>query len=119
MQRLDVMSDVCLPPGYGEASGIHYHPVGWHIHILLQVIHPIHEKEGKREREDEKTVGCKPGEPTGACDTFAMFLGETPFFLLVHLLPLLLLLIRFSLLFLLFFVSSMCCCLPLWFSVFM
>ncbi len=55
------MSDVCLPPGYGEASGIHYHQFGWHIQILLRVIHPLHEKQEKKERVDEKIVGCKTG----------------------------------------------------------
>ncbi|KAL7398407.1 hypothetical protein ABVT39_009288 [Epinephelus coioides] len=69
-QRLNVMSDVCLLPGYDEASGIHGHylSTGWHIQILLHVIRPLHEKEEKKEREDEETGSCKTGEeePTGS-----------------------------------------------------
>lgn len=58
-QRLNVMSDVCLPPGYDEA-----HLFGWHIQILLHVIHPLHEKEEKTLMVNEKKVNCKQ-ESTG------------------------------------------------------
>lgn len=91
-RRKNVMSDVCLPPVYTEASGIHhhYHPAGWHIQILLHVIHPLHEREEKKERVDEKKVQCKTGVNRKYQLVMLCFaLVETPYF--SFLLPFLLL----------------------------
>lgn len=51
------MSDVCLPPGHGEASGSHHHPAGRHIQVRLHVVHPSHVKQEKKEGQMRK---CPP-----------------------------------------------------------
>lgn len=55
--RLNLISEVCLLPGYHEASGIHqhYHPVRWHFQVLVRVIHPSHGKEERTDRVRWKT----------------------------------------------------------------
>ncbi len=85
-QRFNVMSDVCFPPGYREASRTHYHPVRWHAQILLHEIHPLHEKEEKTGGEDEKIVGHGTGEATRNCNMFLSVSGKRPsFFSFIHL----------------------------------